>query len=91
MWNYRIVSFKESPKSRKRYYKLCEVFYTEEGKPYGCATADICGDSINECQSNYLEIAEAFHYAPLKCEDFVEPDFKTECVDKDVKRKKVKK
>ncbi len=71
-WNYRIVRFKE-PDRKKYYYKVCEVYYTDQDEPKAYCDASIANGTIKGVFKEMQAIAKDMAQAYLKYpEDFKE-------------------
>ena len=55
MWNYRLVQSKEDSTT-----VLAEVYYNDDGTPYGFAEAGVLGEDTNEAREVYDMMKEAF-------------------------------
>ena len=55
MWNYRLVQSKED-----NTVVLAEVYYNDDGTPYGFAEAGVLGEDTNEAREVYDMMKEAF-------------------------------
>ncbi len=55
MWNYRLVQSKKD-----NTVVLAEVYYNDDGTPYGFAEADVLGEDSDEVRSIYDMMGEAF-------------------------------
>ena len=67
MWNYRLVKIKDGVS-----IVLAEVFFNDDGTPYGYVDAKAMGDSPEEVKESYGMMAEAFDKPVLYENDFVE-------------------
>ena len=55
MWNYRLVESKED-----NTVVLAEVYYNDDGTPYGFTEAGVLGEDTNEAREVYDMMKEAF-------------------------------
>jgi len=55
MWNYRLVQSKEDSTT-----VLAEVYYNDDGTPYGFAEAGVLGEDLEEARAVYDMMGEAF-------------------------------
>lgn len=65
-WNYRVVEF--TSKQNTTYFKICEVHYDENGKPY--TWGDVMpAESLEELKDDYEYMRKAFESPVLKVID----------------------
>jgi hypothetical protein len=69
MWNYRIVNTK-SENGGEDWYCLQEVYYDEDGKPYGYANPCTGSETYETMRGVIRMIQEAALLPPLHEDDF---------------------
>jgi hypothetical protein len=73
-WNYRLVKIADDE------YGICEVFYGEDGKPWGRTDpVAVSGESVEECLGDFRGMMEAFILGVLDDAEIARnPPFKAE-------------
>ena len=67
MWNYRLV--KDGPDDFSC-LTVAEVYYNEDGEPYGWIDATIIGDDLKETKEVHRMMVEAFDKPILEAKAF---------------------
>lgn len=70
-WNYRIIRFKDKTCRNGWFYKVCEVYYNDNGEPDGYCDAHIGGETIKECFEEIMTIASDMAKAYLREQDII--------------------
>ena len=73
-WNYRIVNTK-SDNGGEDWYCLQEVFYDENGKPYGYCNASTGSESMESLRDVWHMMGEAMELPPLQEGDFIDSPY----------------
>ena len=69
MWNYRLV--KDGPDDFQC-LTVAEVYYNEDGEPYGWIDATIIGDDLKETKEVHRMMVEAFDKPILEAKEIIE-------------------
>ena len=69
MWDYRLV--KDGPDDFQC-LTVAEVYYNEDGEPYGWIDATIIGDDLKETKEVHRMMAEAFDKPVLEANTIIE-------------------
>ena len=69
MWDYRLV--KDGPDDFQC-LTVAEVYYNEDGEPYGWCDASLIGDDIKEAKEVHRMMAEAFDKPILEANTIME-------------------
>lgn len=69
-WNYRAVMFPPLPRGDlSSYFRICEVFYDDDGKPNGWCEADgPGGETVEEINQDLVLMLDALHREVLEFE-----------------------
>ena len=69
MWNYRLI--KDGPDDFQC-LTVAEVYYNEDGEPYGWIDATIIGDDLKETKEVHRMMVEAFDKPILEAKTIIE-------------------